>query len=186
MQQNELKPILENIAKTLKDTEFWKKVRSYFILVVSFFSLAFLFIAPFEMWSVAKVRNWDAVPAQMLDAGFKRASFSPHRMYASFTFIDLEHGKEVITADVRPGDFPMSMGVLWFHVVDSASQDVAKYPTGANFMAYRSPDGKKYYLEQGDYNTMSMILLVCGAWWLMLLRIMRSRKTPKHSPNSQN
>ena len=140
-------------------------LRIWLILSLCLFSLFMLFAAPYELSQVEAVRHWPQVPARIIDSGYRLSDFSPYRFYGYFHFRDVKSGKDITTSDVRPGDLPFSIGAGPFTLMDTMRDDLKAYGGGRVFMARRSPDGRKYFLEAGDPGLMRFIFALCVAWW---------------------
>ena len=115
--------------------------------------------------------------ARIIDSGYRRSNFEPYRYYGYFQFQDLNTGKALTTSDVRPGDFPFSIGAGPLTLMDRMQDDLNTYGVGREFKAYRSPDGRKYFLEAGDPGLMRFFFGLSVVWWgfVVIYNLMRKR-----------
>ena len=145
-------------------------LRSWVILCLCGFSLFMIFAAPYELYAVAQVQKWEKVPARALYVGWRRGSGEMSRAHFPYLVIeDQQTRKKIEIMDIRPGDLPFSTTVANATVYDSRQAELTAFAHQRDIMAYRSPDGERYYLEAGSPGFMLSIFMLSVGWLVGLI-----------------
>ncbi len=143
-----------------------KLMRTGLIWAACAFAAAMLIFAPIELNAVRSVRHWQPVAAHFVTAGYKRVPLDDGGgVYAFFTVRDRLSDKEIEIRDIRPGDFPFKIEFLGWPVFDTSKAVMNAYARRSDITVWRSPDGRKYVLEQGHYGLMTALLILSLLWW---------------------
>lgn len=134
--------------------------------------------ACYELWMVQQVKTWPEVPVRLEAVELTPSSFRRGDWSWQYRLRDLQTGAAYKTGDLEPGDIPFSVvagskeSALW----SSRNNDAARYRqhVGQVIKVRRSPDGKRYFLRDGDSVTMTIVLVLCAAFWLWVLLFRRS------------
>jgi hypothetical protein len=154
-----------------------QKLRSIAVLAGCLFSLAMLVIAPIELYAVHRVRSWQPVNATVVSAEISQHRWRGLTESGHYTFTDTETGQVVSTADIRPGDLPFHLSLGNSKTWSTHRKDISSYTADAEVTVYRSPNGKDYFLEQGSYRPMTLLLLGALLWWGVIIVIARRGKS---------
>ena len=127
------------------------------------------------MKKVYASNQWEKVPARMINAQYEKSSFRRGISVAVYRFIDLKNGNIVTTSDVEPGDFPFSADLFGNKFFDTQTKYFSEFQAGREFTALRQADGKKYFLKQGNYNTMRIVILLSIIWLIYVFLYARNK-----------
>jgi Protein of unknown function (DUF3592) len=148
-------------------------LRRFAVLPALAFAAAITLAAGYELYRVDQVSRWEQVPARIVSATWERStSRSSNRGSWRYRMVDPHSGEELVTGDLRPGDFPVTIGI-W----STADADAARFQAraGETILVRRSPDRTEVYPEAGDNRLMTGLLAACGLFWAWLLWQRRTR-----------
>lgn len=154
---------------------------SFLSLAATLTSLFLLIVAPIEMKAVHDSNQWERVPARMISAQNERSPFKRGVQCAVYQFIDLKNGNIVTTSDVEPGDFPFSIDFMGTKTFDTQAKYFQEFASNTEFNALRKNDGKKYFLKQGNYNTMRIVILLSLSWLLYVLLYAKKKSAQENN-----
>lgn len=170
---------------TQSDKQAFAKLGNIFIsflsLAATLTSLFLLIVAPIEMKKVHDSNQWERIPARMISAKYERAPFKRGVQYAVYQFIDLKNGNIVTTSDVEPGDFPFSIDFMGAKTFDTQAKYFQEFASNTEFGTLRRGDGKKYFLKQGNYNTMRIVILLSLSWLLYVLLYAKKKSAQENN-----
>ena len=139
-------------------------------------------VAPIELWQVYQAHQWPVHQARLISSGIERSHFSRHNEYVYYRINDPITGRIVQTSDVRPGDFPFSIALGPWTVLNTQRDDLRQIKPQNTVTIYRAPDGHAFFFERGDYGLMSVIFILSIGWWLWVLTHLKSPNGPIKPP----
>lgn len=142
--------------------------------LVAFLVAAFLPLpAMYELWRVGEVATWHEVPVRLDAVERKRPTFGKGPSTWRYTLTDPATGQRYETGDIEPGDFPFT--VMGWSTIDGTAR-AYQAQVGQTIRVRRSGDGRQYFLRAGDRSTMTVLLGLCGLYWLWLASVWRRRR----------
>lgn len=163
---------LSGLKRQFYENGGWRLIGGFMLLWVYAASLFLLVVAPYELSLVYAARDWPAVPAHVKSVELALPPFHEGQRFWQFTLTRDDTGAELVTADVRPGDLPISI-LGW----SSTTADAQRYAPGLAVNVFVRPDGRKFFLEQGSPLLMQGVITACLALWLWTgRRIWRRRR----------
>ncbi len=154
---------------------------SFLSLSITLSSLFLIIVAPIEIKAVHDSNQWEKIPARMISAQYERSDFKRGVQVAVYKFTDLKNGNIVTTSDVEPGDFPFSIDFFGAKAFDTQAKYFQEFAPNAELGAIRRSDGKKYFLKQGNYNTMRIVILMSISWLLYVFLYARKKAARENS-----
>lgn len=148
---------------------------SFLLLSITLSSLFLIIIAPIEMKAVHDSNQWEKIPARMISAQYELPAFHRGVIVPVYKFTDLKNGNIVTTSDVEAGDFPFSIDFFGAKIFDTQAKYFQEFAPNTQFTALRKSDGKKYFLKQGNYNTMRIVILMSISWLLYVFLYDRTK-----------
>jgi len=149
----------------------WLIIRRMAVLWIYGASLFLLVVCPYELSKVYAVREWLAVPAHVVSVDRVTPPFHNGPFYWQFQIRRDDTGAEMVTTAVRPGT--IEFNALGWSTTDF---DTARYPAGKGVTIYVSPDGQRFFFEQGNPILMETIIVVCLTFWAWVVYYVWRRK----------
>lgn len=122
-------------------------------------------VALYELSRVDAVRSWQPVEMELLGVAEKDNGSRRGGTTWVWSFREPATGRVVEARDFEPGDLPWS-GPGWSTMEGKAR--AWQRLTGRRVTVWMAPDGRSVYPAQGSKGTMAVVLLLCGAWWLVI------------------
>ncbi len=163
----------------MKTNDFIAKLRGFGAIFATLVSLFILIVAPIEISKIRHAKTAPIIEATYLGSFYKNATFRRSQKYLVLNFTN-ENQKNIEVVDLRPGDFPFSMDIFGAIIMDTNRDVVKSLQIGQKYKLIQSKSQNKYFLERGNYTTMSLLLFLSISWLgFVFYFINRSRQTAK-------
>ncbi len=133
-------------------------------------AIFFLIFAPFAIWDTYDAWSWEPRKVRIISS---EIVFIPGDNDKSggnslkIALLDLADHETSSNVQVRYGDFSYELHLPWRPTISKKQDDLARYPSGKEWIAFRDPRPRKhrrYVLEQNSILLMVGIWLVSLAW----------------------